>query len=157
MAQVAIEYMIMIPVLIAQIFIFPYAATMIMHTWQDQRNVIELQEIAGHLGSAVQQLYFTMNRAPIQGGCLSSSLGTPQTVDNHFYNITLHDNTSPGSSAKIMELTVTLIGENGEASSIITLGQNAAWQNGVTFRSNVTEVSATCSATNILLSFSGGS
>jgi hypothetical protein len=156
MPQVAIEYMILIPVLILQIFIFPFAATVIMNTWVDQRRTLALEGIAGHLGSSLQQLYFTMNRAPIPNGCLTSNLDTPPTVDNYYYNITLRDNTVPGSSAKIMKITLDLIGANGEASSFVTFGENAAWQNGVTFRSNVTNISVTMSGESIVLSFGGG-
>jgi hypothetical protein len=156
MPQVAIEYMILIPVLIAQIFIFPFAANAIMNTWVDQRRNLELEGIAGHLGSSLQQLYFTMNRAPIPNGCLTANLDTPPTVDNYYYNITLRDNTTPSSSAKIMEITLTLIGAHGVASSIVTFGENAAWQNGITFKSNVTALSVTMSGESILLSFDGG-
>jgi hypothetical protein len=148
--------MILIPVLIVQIFIFPFAATVIMNTWVDQRRTLELEGIAGHLGSSLQQLYFTMNRAPIPNGCLTANLDTPPTVDNYYYNITLRDNTSPSSSAKIMEITLTLIGAHAVASSIVTFGENAVWQNGITFKSNVTSISVTMSGESILLSFDGG-
>ena len=156
MPQVTIEYMIMIPVLILQIFLFPIAATVIMNTWVDQRRSLELQEVAGHLGSSIQQLYFSMNRAPIPNGCLTSNLGTPATVDNFYYNITLQDNTNPSSSAKVMKITLNLIGANGEASSLVTFGENAAWQDGATYRSNVTSIVATESSGSIWLSFEGG-
>ncbi len=156
MAHVTIEYMILVPVLIMQIFLFPFVATTIMNTWTDQQRTLELQEIAGHLGSSVQQLYFTINRASDETGCLTSTLDTPSTVDNHFYSISLWDVSNPSSSAKVMKLTLNIIGESGESSSLITLGNNAAWQDGVTFRSNVTSISATKSSGSILLSFEGG-
>ena len=108
MAHITLEYMILIPVLIVQIFIFPFAATAIMNTWTDQHRSLELQEIAGHLGSSVQQLYFTMNRASESGGCLTSTLDTPKTIDNHYYNITLQDVSNPSSSAKVMKVTLQL-------------------------------------------------
>jgi hypothetical protein len=156
MAHITIEYMIMIPVLIMQIFLFPYAATVIMDTWVDQHRSLELQEIAGHLSSSVQQLYFTLNRASDGSGCLTATLDTPPTIDNHFYNITLQDISNPSSSAKVMKITLNLIGANGESSSLITLGSNAAWQDGATFRSNVTSIVATEVSGSIWLSFEGG-
>ena len=156
MAHITIEYMIMVPVLILQIFLFPYAATVIMNTWTDQHRSLELQEIAGHLSSTVQQLYFTMNRASNGSGCLTSTIDTPPTIDNYFYNITLHDISNPSSSAKVMKITLNLIGANGESSSLITLGNNAAWQDGAVFRSNVTLISATDQSGSIWLSFEGG-
>ena len=156
MGHIAIEYMIMVPVLIMQIFIFPYAATVIMNIWVDQQRSLELQEIAGHLGSSLQQLYFTMNRASDGSGCLTSTLDTPPTIDNHFYNITLQDISNPSSSAKVMKITLNLIGASGKSSTLITLGNNAAWQDGATFRSNVYSIAATKSSGSIWLSFIGG-
>jgi hypothetical protein len=157
MAHITIEYMILIPVLIAQIFIFPFAASAIMNTWVDQRRTLQLEEIASHLGSSIQQLYFTVNRASDGNGCLTSTLGTPQTIENLYYNITLWDVSNPSTSAKVMEISLQLIGAAGEASSRITLGDNAAWQNGASFRSNVTTLTAINSSGLIVLSFGGGS
>jgi len=158
LGHITIEYMILIPVLIIQIFIFPFAANAIMGTWVDQHRSLELQEIAGHLGSSVQQLYFTMNRESDGSGSgrLTSTLDTPPTIDNHFYNITLQDVSNPSSSAKVMKITLNLIGAEGESSSLITLGNNAAWQDGATFKSNVTSIAATESLGSIWLSFEGG-
>jgi hypothetical protein len=154
--HITIEYMIMVPVLIMQIFLFPFAATVVMNTWTDQHRSLELQEIAGHLSSSIQQLYFTVNRASDGSSSLTATLDTPQTIDNHYYNITLQDISNPSSSAKLMSITLSLIGAQGESSSICTLGSNAAWQDGATFRSNVTSISATENSGLIWLSFEGG-
>jgi hypothetical protein len=158
MAHITIEYMILIPVLIAQIFIFPFAASAIMTTWTDQHRSLVLQEITGHLSSSVQQLYFTMNRASESGGRLISTLDTPRTIDDHNYTITLHDVSNPSSLAKVMKITLRLEGGNGESSSsLITLGNNAVWQNGVTYISfNVKSIAATESSGSIRLTFEGG-
>jgi hypothetical protein len=60
--------MIMIPVLILQIFLFPITASVIMNTWADSSMTLELQETAGHMGSSIQQLYYTMNHASVPNG-----------------------------------------------------------------------------------------
>ncbi len=157
MVHITIEYMIMIPVLIAQIFLFPFAATIIMNTWADQQNNLELQEIAGHLASSVQQLYFTMNWASDDSGYLTSTVDAPKTIDYHNYTITLQDVSTIVSSAKIMKITLSLVGANGDSSSLITLGANAAWENGITYTSyNVKSIAANKSSSSIWLSFEGG-
>ena len=74
MPSITLEYMIMIPVLIAQIFIFPFTASVIMNTWTDSRMTIELQETAGHMGSSIQQLYYMMNHDAMSNGTISISL-----------------------------------------------------------------------------------
>ena len=85
--------MIMVPVLILQIFLFPIAAMAIMDAWSNNRMTIELQDISGHLGSSIQQLYFTMNHASISGGAISAKVDVPTTITNgdksYLYRITL--------------------------------------------------------------------
>jgi hypothetical protein len=156
--QVTIEYMIMVPVLILQIFLFPIAASVIMNTWVDSRMTIELQETAGHLGSSIQQLYYTMNHASISSGSLTAKLDTPPTIEGHYYNITLQDATNSNTtSLRIMNVTLSLAGTNDKTSTLVTLGENADWQNNAIFLSNsTTSIIATKSSGSIWLSFEGG-
>jgi hypothetical protein len=152
---VTIEYMIMIPLLILQIFIFPFAATVIMNTWTDSRRNLELEEIAGHLGSSIQQLYYTINHASISSGSLTANLDTPIFIDGHAFNITLRD-ASNSNAVKIMNITLNLQGTNNVASSLITLGDKAAWQENSVFLSyNISVITATKTAGSIWLSFNG--
>ena len=159
MAHITIEYMIMIPLLILQIFIFPIAAATIMNAWSNSQMTIELQEVSGHLASSVQQLYYTTNHVSISSGSLTAKLDVPTIINGgnsgHNYMIILSNATS-SSSTKIMNLTLSLIGARGEVSTLITLGQNADWNN-LAFRSNnISLINATKSAGNIFLSFQGG-
>jgi len=161
MAQISIEYMIMIPILILQIFLFPIAATAIMNAWTDSRITVQLQEVSGHLGSSIQQLYYTMNHESISSGSLTAKLDVPTVIqdgpNDYNYKITLSNATNPNSSVKVMNLTLSLIGANGKASTLVTLGNNADWQNNLTFKSsNTSVISATKSSGSISLSFQGG-
>lgn len=161
MPQVTIEYMIMIPLLILQIFIFPIVAMTIMNTWSNSRMTIELQDVSGHLASSVQQLYYTVNHASISSGSVTAKLDVPAVIEdgNHGYNymVILNDSTNPSSSVRVMNLTLSLIGANGHASTLVTLGQNANWQNNSAFESNnISLINATKSSGTILLSFQGG-
>lgn len=156
MPQVTIEYMIMVPVMIMQIFLFPIAASVIMNTWVDSRMTIELQETAGHLGSSIQQLYYTMNHASIASGSLTFELDTPPLIEGHYYNITLQNATNANTSIKIMNVTLSLAGTNDKTSTLVTLGENADWQNNVIFLSNsTTSIIATKSSGSICLYFGG--
>lgn len=156
MPQVTIEYMIMVPVMIMQIFLFPIAASVIMNTWVDSRMTIELQETAGHLGSSIQQLYYTMNHASIASGSLTVELDTSPFIEGHYYNITLQNATNANTSIKIMNVTLSLAGTNDKTSTLVTLGENADWQNNVIFLSNsTTSIIATKSSGSIWLSFEG--
>ena len=160
MPQVTIEYMIMVPILILQIFLFPIAAATIMGAWSNSRMTLELQEVSGHLGSSMQQLYYTMNHASISSGSLTAKLTVPTTITdgNNGYNymITLSNATNLNSSVKVMNLTLSLIGTSGKASTLVTLGQNAYWNNSAFKSNNISLINATKSSGIISLSFQGG-
>lgn len=156
MPNVTIEYMIMVPILIMQIFIFPLTATIIMNVWVDSRRTLELQETAGNLGSSIQQLYYTMNHASISSGSLTIKLDTPPLIEGYSYMVTLRNATNSNTSLKIMNITLNLVGTSDEASTIVTLGENAAWQENSTFRSDlISLINATKTSGSIWLSFEG--
>jgi hypothetical protein len=156
MSHITIEYMIMVPVLILQIFIFPFAASAIMNVWVDQRKTLELQEVSGHLGSFMQQIYYTMNHVSISTGTLTAKLDTPPLIENYAYTIILQNATNPNNSVKIMNLTLSLIGTNNHASTLVTLGENAAWQENSTYNSiHVSIITASKTSSTISLSFEG--
>jgi hypothetical protein len=161
MTHVTLEYMIMVPVLILQIFLFPIAAMAIMDAWSNSRMTIELQDISGHLGSSLQQLYFTVNHASISSGSLTAKVDVPTVITDggksYNYRITLTNATASNSAARVMNLTLSLIGANGQASTFITLGQNVNWQNNSTLKSNALSlICATKTSSTISLSFQGG-
>jgi hypothetical protein len=157
MPQVTIEYMIMIPVLILQILIFPIAAQMVMTTWNDSRVTIELQETAGCLGSSIQQVYYTINHGSTASGSLTVGLGTPPFIEGHYYTITFQNATRLNNLVKVLNLTISLSGTKAKTSTLVTLGENADWQNNAVFLSNSTKsILATVSAGSIRLSLVGG-
>jgi|WetSurMetagenome_2_1015567.scaffolds.fasta_scaffold71827_1 hypothetical protein len=157
MVQVTLEYMIMVPVLIMQIFIFPFAANMIMNTWVDTRRELSLQETAGHLGSSIQQLYYTINRATVSSGSLTLKLDTPPTIEGYGYTITFGN--ASGSDTKILRIIMHLNESNVQVSTLVTLGQNAVWQNNANYSSTqVSIINATKipSSNTIYLALQGG-
>jgi hypothetical protein len=156
MVQVTLEYMIMVPVLIMQIFIFPFAANMIMNTWVDTRQQLSLQETAGHLGSTIQQLYYTINRASVSSGSLTLKLDTPPTIEGFGYTI-MFGNAS-GSDTKVLRITMHLNQSSVEASTIVTLGQNADWLNNATYSStSISTITATKTPSDtVYLALQGG-
>jgi hypothetical protein len=147
MAQVTIEYMILVPVLIIQIFFFPYTATVIMDSWGNSRRTVELQEVAGHLGSAIQQLYYTINHASIANGTMKVALDLPQTIENYAYTTTLTHMPSD-ASYKIMNVTLRLGTTRVAASTLVTLGDNVDWTENLTFSSTTNELTLTATKTS---------
>jgi len=158
MVQITIEYMIMIPILIMQIFLFPLTAGWIMNTWVDSRQTLALQETASHLGSSVHQVYSALNHESISAGAVSISLEITPFIEGYAYrgNASLSD---PGSdSSQILEITLRFIGGSIDATTSVTLGSNVEWDSNSAFMSNSTHKSLIADKMpngTILLSFEG--
>jgi hypothetical protein len=137
--HVTIEYVIMVPVLILQIFLFPFAASLIMNTWVDSRRTLALQEAAGHLGSSMQQMYFSLNHTTISAGNVTNKLDIPPFIEGYPYTGTamLRTVSDPALSSNVLEVTLKFVGLGISASTIVTLGQNVKWRDS-TFMSNST-------------------
>ena len=157
MAHITIEYMIMIPVLIMQIFLFPYAASVIMSTWGDSNTTIQLQTTAGHMGSSIQQLYYTINHGSMSDGSMKITLDVPPIINGHAYTTTLSHATHLDTSYEIMNVTLKIIGANVQTSTLVTLGQNVNWTQNLAFNSTSHNLSliATKNANSISISYGG--
>jgi hypothetical protein len=143
LVQITIEYMIMIPILIMQIFLFPLTAGWIMNTWVDSRQTLALQETASHLGSSIQQVYSALNHESISAGTVTNRLEVPPFIEGYAYtgNATLRTALDPElNSSKILDITLRLMGGRIESTTSVTLGQNVEWQPS-TFMSNSTDAS----------------
>lgn len=143
MAHITIEYVIMLPILILQIILFPLAASWLMNVWVDSRRNLALEEVASHLGSTIQQVYFTLNHETISAGTFTQKPDVPPFIEDYPYigNATLKSVSGP-SSAKILELTLRLKGVGKSVSAKVLLGQNVVWQDS-TFISNSTNACIT--------------
>jgi hypothetical protein len=159
LTQITIEYLIMVPVMILQIFLFPYVAVTLMDNWTAQRQTVELQDIASQIGSTVQQMYYIINHASVSGGSASMNvaLNIPGTVDGIAYTVTLAHATGVDSSVQVMNVTLHMSKGSASTSTIVTLGDNINWQNSIAFSSisrNLT-VAATKTANVITLTVGG--
>ena len=136
MAHITIEYVIMLPILILQIILFPLTASWLMNVWVDSRRNLALEEVASHLGSTIQQVYFTLNHETISAGTFRQKPDVPPFIEDYPYtgNATLKS-VSGSSSVKILELTLRLKGVGKSVSTTVLLGQNVVWQES-TFVSN---------------------
>ena len=128
--------MILIPVLILQIFLLPYAASAFMNHWSTTSETLALQDASSHIRSSIQQLYFFLNNPSVSSGTITNNLGTPQYIANHAYvgNATV---VSVSGSGKVLQLTLNLKGTTISSNTPITLGQNVQWSSS-TFMSNST-------------------
>jgi hypothetical protein len=122
--------MILIPILILQIFLFPIFVNGVMSTWVDQRRELALEEIAGHIGSSIQQIYYSLNHTTIQVGNFTSRLDTTPFIEGYPYrgNASLRSMAElPEGSNAILDVTLDLGGSAISATTSVTLGNNVEW------------------------------
>ena len=82
------ESAIMAPILIVQVILIPVAASWMMASWVDQRRETALQDIASHMGSTIQQLYFALNHGVISAGTTIQTTNVPPFIESVPYVVT---------------------------------------------------------------------
>jgi hypothetical protein len=140
MAHITIEYVIMLPILILQIFLFPLTASWLMNIWVDSRRTLALQEAASHLGSTLQQIYFTLNHTTISAGVVTQKSNVPPFIENYPYTgkAVLRTVLDPAlNSSKILKITLRLGTIGTTVTTSVILGQRVQWKES-TFVSNST-------------------
>ncbi|MBC7130047.1 hypothetical protein H5T51_02355 [Candidatus Bathyarchaeota archaeon] len=131
MAHITIEYMIALPILIVQIILFPLTANWLMNIWVDSRRTLALEEAASHLGSTLQQMYFTLNHDSVPAGTkITQNPGLPPFIESYHYIVSakLRTTLDPAlNSSKILTLTAELKGTGRNITTTVLLGINAVW------------------------------
>ena len=140
MANISIEYMILVPLLILQIFLLPYTAGLIMGKWSTSSQNLALQDASSRIGSSIQQLYFFLNHTTIPSGTVTNRLNIPNFINNYAYSGTgnLTSVVSGTSSGQVLKLTLKFMGNSLSSTSTVNLGQNARWNSSSYFMSNST-------------------
>ena len=160
MPHITIEYAILVPVLILQIFLFPLTTSWLMNTWVDSRRNLALQEAASHLGSIMQQMYFSLSHDTILAGSVTQKPDVPLYIENNPYtgNATLRTVVDEAqNSSKILDITFRLENTGITTTTRVILGQNALWKNStfVSNSANTCIVAEKFENGTILLSFGG--
>jgi len=159
MPYITIEYIIMIPLLVSQIFLFQMAAIWIMNTWVDSRRELALKTVASRLASSIQQLYFSLNHKSVLAGTTIYDPGVPKFIDGYYYTARGQlASLGEGESNQRLNITLTLVGLNIEVETHVVVGPNVDWVESSVFISNSTD--ACISVTKIangsfLFSFGG--
>jgi hypothetical protein len=85
----------------------------------------------------MQQLYSSLNHDSISAGNVTNRLDTPPFIEGYAYTGTAALRNASADSARILDVTLTLMGTGLTATSSVTLGQNVLWGN-TTLMSNST-------------------
>ena len=158
MVQITIEYMIMIPLLILQIFLFPLTAGWMMTHWVDSRQTLALQETASHLGSSIQQIYSALNHQSISTGTVRSKLAVTAFIEGYAYTGNASLRASAEDSSQFLDIRLKFMGGSIETTASVTLGANVNWDADSAFMSNSTYanlVAEKLSNDTILMYFEG--
>ncbi len=145
MVSITIEYMIMVPMLVLQIFLFPLTASLLMNNWVDSRRNLALQDVASHLSSTIQQLSFSLNHATMQVGRATYSPGLPPFIEDMPYqgNATLRPTVGPSTnSSVVLDVTVRMLGTNNRVTTAVILGPSIDWRSSL-FNSNSSKAAVT--------------
>jgi hypothetical protein len=156
--QITIEYMIMIPMLIMQIFLFPLTAGLLMTHWVDSRQTLALQETASHVGSSIQQVYSALNHESIATGTVKSRLAATPFIEGYAYRGNASLRAAESDSNQFLDITLKFMGSSIETTASVTLGSNVNWDADSAFMSNSTNanlVAEKLANNTILLSFEG--
>jgi phage tail tape-measure protein len=141
LTNVTIEYVIMLPLLILQVILFPVTAGLLMNVWVSSRRTIALQEAANNLGSTMQQIYSELNQAAISAtSVMQKSSSVPAFIENYPYTGTATLQAASGSalnSGKVLKITLTLETTGISVTTLVNLGKNVQWSPS-TFESNST-------------------
>jgi hypothetical protein len=136
MPHVAIEAVIMAPLLILEILIFPIVASTMTSQWTDNSRQVALQETANQLAGVIQQLYLSLNTGDVLAGTVTVASTLPKEVTSYPYTATGSLQTSLGSnSGKILILQVKFQGVGNTATASAAFGSNVEWNQASVFYS----------------------
>lgn len=139
MPHVTIEHVILVPVLFAQILVFPLAASMMASTWADAQRETELKDAANHLASMIQQIYLSVNREEILAGSITQASTLPPTISSYPYTAT--GSLKAVDSSRVLTLSLTLEEVGNTVTATAVLGPNALWVKKSVFRSTSPDAS----------------
>jgi len=140
MPNATIEYVILVPLLFAQVIVFPLVASTLATNWQNTQLEIALQDAADHLASTFQQLYLSVSDERVLAGTITVSSPLPRTIGSYPYNATCSLSSPPEGSAKVLTVTLTLDETRLTANASAVLGTNIEWLES-TLRSTSTDAS----------------
>jgi len=137
MPHVALEAVIMAPLLILQILLFPMVASTMTSYWADANRQIIVQETANQLAGAIQQLYLSLSREEVVAGTVMLASTLPKEVASYPYTAKGVLKSSLGSgSGKILVLNLTLQIVGNSATAFVAFGPNVLWNEESVFYSD---------------------
>ena len=137
MTNVAIEAVILAPLLVVQVILFPFAANMMASNWANASRNVALKELASQMASTIQQLYLSLNQPEISAGNITQTPAFPKEISERPYTATgLLKSSFQYSFGKVLFLNVTLQKLENTAMVQTSLGPNVLWNENSLFDSS---------------------
>ena len=127
MVSVTIEYVILIPLMFTTVIVFPFVASRITTENQEYQLSIELQNVADHMASTIQQLYLTVNGEEILTGTVTQESPVPVTVGSYPYTVEGSLSNSGDGSAKVFTAFLALDDIDITVTASAVLGPDVLW------------------------------
>ncbi|HKZ93051.1 MAG TPA: hypothetical protein VJ249_00520 [Candidatus Bathyarchaeia archaeon] len=137
MTNVAIEAVILTPMLVIQIILFPFVANTMASNWENATRDVTLKELASQMASTIQQLYLSLNQPEVSAGNITQASTFPKEIAEHTYNATgLLEASFQLGFGKVLFLTVTLQKLGNTIMVQTPLGPNVLWNEKSLFESS---------------------
>ena len=124
--------MIVFPILILQVFLFPMVATSFMNVWVSSRRNVALQDAASNLGSTIQQSYFSLNQSTVPTNTTMTVYpGLPASIEGYTCRATATLQTvsqPPLGPITVLQITLNLQNAGLWGNTSVLLGSNVVWQ-----------------------------
>ena len=137
MGNVAVEAVILAPLLVVQIILFPFVANTMASNWANATRDVTLKELASQMANTIQQLYLSLNRPEVSAGNITQASTFPKEISGHPYDaIGLLKGSSQLGFGKVFFLNVTLQKLGNTVMVQTPLGPNVLWNEKSFFESS---------------------
>ena len=137
MTNIAIEVVLLTPLLILQILLLPFVANTMWASWASITRDVALKETASQMASTIQQLYLSVNRKEISTGIVTLTPTLPLEIAKCSYYVTgLLKASLYSGSENILFLNLTLRELGNSATAQTPLGLNVSWNKTSVFDSS---------------------
>jgi hypothetical protein len=139
---VAIEAVILAPVLVIQVILFPFVADSLASNWANATRDVTIKELASQMATTIQQLYLSLNRPEVSAGNITQASTFPKEISGRPYEAKgfLQDSFQFGFG-KVLSLNITLQDLRNTVVVQTPLGLNVLWKEESIFTSSSTDAS----------------
>jgi hypothetical protein len=143
MANVVMEHVILIPIMVIVILLFSTVANIVASNYIDQQNFLIAQEAVNQFASTIQQINYFLSQNDIMPSTVIKTNPLSETIISHPYKITCALEGPVGvESGRNLKIILSIQGTNIVVNKTVVLTQNTIWKD--------SEISSPSSETKIM-------